>query len=211
MKRGRQPTIEQFEPRTLQALVFVFNGNAYADAKPNALTQSAALLLNAHGDQAVQLNTPRMNTPGAFYQLADEVRSISKGRPIGLLGFSSGGTLALRLAGLSSLNVRTAAAFYGPPDLRDYLHYHNGDRFYRVVGANVQFNEGIIRLLSGPSSTSAYVIDAFGSRDQNVVPTRSAAIFHQDFPDGRVYYYDGPHGVSATADPAALKDFLAHL
>jgi Dienelactone hydrolase family len=211
MKRARQPSIEQFEPRTLQTLVFVFNGNAYADAKPNDLTQSTAVLLNAHGDRAVQLDTPRMSTPGAFYELADQIRSISKGRPIGLIGFSAGGTLALRLAGLSSLNVQAAAAYYGPPDLGDYLHFHMGDRFYRVVAANVEFNQGVIKLLSGPSSTDAYVIDAFGLRDHNVVPTLSAVGFHRDFPDGRVYFYPGPHGVGATADPAALKDYLAHL
>jgi dienelactone hydrolase len=211
MKNARRPSLEHLESRTLQTLVFVFNGNAYADAKPNELTQSAALLLSAHGDRAVQLSTPAMNNPGAFYGLANEIRSISKGRPIGLLGFSSGGTLALRLAGVPSLNVRTAAAYYGPPDLRDYLHFHKGDRFDRVVGPNVQFNRGAIAVLSGPSSTTAYVIDAFGLRDHNVVASRSAADFQRDFPQGHAYFYPGPHGVPATADPAALKDFLAHL
>jgi dienelactone hydrolase len=211
MKRRRRLAVEPFESKTMTTLVFVFNGNAYAAANPNQITQNAALVLSANGDRAVQLATPAMDAPAEFYQLAHQIEAISKGRPIGLMGFSAGGTLALRLAGLPSLNVRTAAAFYGPPDLRDYLHFHKGDRFYRVVGPNVHFNGGTIKLLSGPSSTTAYAIDAFGLRDHNVVASWSAAGFHRDFPDGRVYFYPGPHGVDATADPPALKDFLDHL
>ena len=116
----------------LPTLVFVFNGNAYAEAKPNStLTQGAANILMAHGDRAVQLTTPAMDSPAAFYQLANEIRAISKGQPIGLMGFSAGGTLALRLAGLPRLNVKAAVSYYGPPDLRDWLGFHKGDRFYR--------------------------------------------------------------------------------
>ena len=34
MKRFH-PSIEQFEPRMLPTLVFIFNGNGYAEAKPD--------------------------------------------------------------------------------------------------------------------------------------------------------------------------------
>jgi dienelactone hydrolase len=212
MNHKRNFGVEQLEPKLLPTLVFVLNGNAFAEAKPNStVTQGAANILMEHGDRAVQLTTPAIDSPAAFYQVANQIRAISKGRPIGLFGFSSGGSLALRLAGLPSLNVRAAAAYYAPPDLKDYLGYHKGDRFYRVVGSNVRFNKGIINLLSGPSSTTAYLVSAFGLRDQNIVPSRSAAVFHQDFPSGHAYFYQGPHGVDATADPVALNDFLAHL
>jgi dienelactone hydrolase len=211
MKRGRQASIEQLEPRSLLTVVFVFNGNGYAEATPNQLTQGTAELLNSHGDRAIQLTMPAMNGPGAFNQVASEVRSLSKGQPIGLIGFSAGGSLALRLAGVSGLNVKAAAAYYGPPDLADWLQYHHGDRDYRYVTSHVHLNAAVVRLFSGPSDTSAYVIDAFGTRDHNVVAGPSTTYFNQDFPDGHVYYYDGPHGVSPTADPEALSDFLSHL
>ncbi len=211
MKRGRQPSVELLETRTLSTLVFVFNGNAYAKATPNQLTQATAALLNSHGNRAIQLTMPAMNGPAAFYQVGNTIRSISKGQPIGLMGFSAGGTLALRLAGLSGLNVKAVAAFYGPPDLSDWLQYHHGDRDYRFVTSHVQLNPAIIRLLSGPSATNAYLIDAFGLRDHNVVAAPSTASFNRDFPGGHVYYYPGGHGVLPTADPAAFNDFLSHL
>jgi hypothetical protein len=211
MKRTRALTIEPFESKIMPTLVFVFNGNAFAEAKPNQLTQYAAQVLNAHGQRAVQLATPEMNGPAAFYQLASEIRAISKGRPIGLMGFSAGGTLALRLAGLPGLNVRAAIGYYGPPDLRDWLNFHKGDRFYAKVTSDVHFSKGIIRLLSGVSDSMARLIDAFGLRDQNVISGFSTASFYRDFPDGQVYTYPGPHGVGPTAQPAALADFLAHL
>ncbi len=204
-------SIEQLEARSLSTLVFVFNGNGFAEAKPNPLTQNTAALLDSHGDRAIQLTMPAMNGPGPFYQVASEVRSLSKGQPIGLIGFSAGGTLALRLVGIPGLNVKTAAAFYGPPDLRDYLAFHHGDRDYRYVTGHAHLDPAIIGLLSGPGNTSAYEIDAFGSRDHNVVAGPSTMYFNQDFPGEHVYYYEGPHGVSPTADPQALSDFLNHL
>ena len=39
----------------------------------------------------------------------------------------------------------------------------------------------------------------------------STASFDRDFPDGHVYYYDGPHGVSLYADYPAFEDFVSHL
>jgi hypothetical protein len=211
MKRKLTVGVEQLESKLLPTLVFVFNGNAFAEAKPNSLTQGAASLLIAHGDRAVQLTAPAMDSPAAFYQLANQIRAISKGQPIGLMGFSAGGTLALRLASVARLNVKSAIAYYGPPDLRDYLAFHKGDRFFAKVTTGVHFSKGIIQLLSGASTSSARLIDAFGLRDHNVVAGMSAASFHRDFPSGQVYYYPGPHGVGPTAQPAALADFLAHL
>ena len=123
------------------------------------------------------------------------------------MGFSAGGTLALRLANLPGLNVRAAIGYYGPPDLRDWLSFHRGDRFFAKVTSDVHFNKGIIKLLSGPSDSNARLIDAFGLRDQNVVSSFSSSVFHRDFPLGQVYFYPGPHGVGAKAQPAALAGF----
>ena len=210
--RRFQPSIEQFEPRLLPTLVFIFNGNGYAEAKPNlAQTQLAAAQLAAHGDTAVQLTTPPMNSPSAFYGLADEIRAISKGKPIGLMGFSAGGGLALHLAGIADLNVQAVLSYYGPPDLRDWLNYHHGDRYYRWVTSHVDFDDGIINLLSGVSDSHSYNIDVFGQKDHNVVASMSTASFDRDFPGGQVYYYDGPHGVSLYANFSAFNDFVSHL
>ena len=211
MKRSPRLAVEQLETKLLPTLVFVFNGNGFAESKPDQNTQIAADLVSSHGNRAVQLATPAMDGPAAFYQLAREIRAISKGQPIGLLGFSAGGTLALRLANLPGLNVRAAIGYYGPPDLRDWLAFHKGDRFFAKVTSDVHFNKGIIKLLSGPSNSNARLIDAFGLRDQNVVSSFSSSDFHRDFPLGQVYFYPGPHGVGAKAQPAALKDFLDHL
>jgi hypothetical protein len=211
MKRFH-PSIEQFEPRLLQTLVFVFNGDGLAAAKPNQLqTQLAAQQLIRHGDRAVQMATPAMNSPSAFHHLADEIRAISKGQPIGLMGFSAGGALAMRLAGVPELNVRAVMSYYGPPDLRDWLNYHHGDRYYQWVTSHVQLDHGIINLLSGVSTSTAYIVSAFGLRDRNIVSSVSTVGFDRDFPGGHVYYYDGPHGVTLYADYPAFQSFVAHL
>jgi hypothetical protein len=187
MRHTRKLAVEQFESKILPTLVFVFNGNGYAAAKAdNALTQSAADILLAHGDRAIQMNTPAMDGPAAFYQLANQIGAISKGRPIGLMGFSAGGTLALRLAALSRLNVLAAVSYYGPPDLRAWLSYHKGDRIFRKVTSDVQFSKGIITLLSGAIDSKARLIEAFGLRDHSVVSGYSTADFRRDFPDGQV-------------------------
>jgi hypothetical protein len=210
--RRFHPSLEQLEARTLQTLVFVFSGNAFAKAAPNfAQTQLAADRLIRNGDRAIQLTTPAIASPGAFYQLAGEVRAISKGQPIGLVGFSAGGTLAMRLSGLADLNVKAVVSYYGPPDLRDYLDYHRGDHFYQYVTTHVHFDDGIINLLSGPSSTTAYIASAYGLHDRNIVASASTAGFRRDFPNGELFYYPGPHGVTLYADYAAFQAFLAHL
>jgi hypothetical protein len=211
MKRFH-PSIEQFEPRILPTLVFIFNGNGFAASKPDhQQTQLAAQQLIRRGDQAVQMATPAMNSPSAFYRLGDEIRGISKGQPIGLMGFSAGGGLALRLAGIRGLNVQAVMNFYGPPDLRDWLNYHHGDHYYRWVTSHVHLDNGIINLLSGVSTSNAYMVSAFGLSDHNIVSSISTASFDRDFPGGHVYYYAGPHGVSLYADYPAFQDFASHL
>ena len=152
-----------------------------------------------------------MTSPSAFYQVAAQIEKISKNQPIGLLRFSAGGALALRLSSVPGLNVRAALSYYGPPDLTDWLNFHRGDRDYRFVTTHVQLHKGIIDLLSGPSHTSAYVIDAIGMFDKNVVSSMSTASFNRDFPDGRVYHYQGGHGVNIFADYPAFKDFVSRL
>jgi hypothetical protein len=211
MKRFR-PSCEECESRIVPSLVFVFNGNGYAASKPDAFhTGQAAQQLIEHGDRAIQLATPAMSSPSDFYALAGQIRSLSKGQPIGLMGFSAGGALAARLSGIASLNVQAVMNFYGPPDLRDWLNYHRGDKYYSYVTSHVHFDPAIINLLSGPSSSTAYIVNAFGRYDQNVVASVSTASFDHDFQNGRVFYYPGPHKVTLSADYPAFRDFLAHL
>jgi dienelactone hydrolase len=210
--RNFHPSVEQFEPRMLPTLVFVFNGNAFAAATPDQPhTGLAAQQLIKHGDQAIQLATPAMSDPAAFYQVADEIFAISKGQPIGLMGFSAGGGLAMRLSGDSKLNVKAVLSYYGPPDLRDYLDYHRGDRFDAYVTSHTHFDSGIIDLLSGPSPSTAFIVSAFGLEDHNIVSSVSTASFDRDFQYGQVFYYPGGHGVTMFADYAAFQDFLSHL
>jgi hypothetical protein len=211
MKRF-QPSFEQFESRVLSTLVFVFNGNAFSNSWPDALhTQLAAQQLEAHGNRAIQMSTPSMSSPRNFDELAGQILAISKGRPIGLMGFSAGGTLAIRLSQLPKLNVKAVMNYYGAPDLRDWLNYHYGDHFYRYLVSHVQLSRGIIDVLSGPSTSTAYIVSAFGSKDQNDVSSVSTASFVRDFHYGQVFTYPGNHGVSLFGDYTAFKVFLAHL
>lgn len=211
MKRFH-PACEQFEPRLLPTLVFIFNGNGFAAAEPDTVhTGLAAQELLLHGNRPVQLSTPAMSTPADFYRLADEVRTLSQGQPIGLMGFSSGGGLAMRLAGVADLNVQAVLSYYGPPDLRDWLNEHQGDRYYNYVTSHVHFDNGVINLLSGPSPATADIVSAFGLHDRNVVSSLSTESFDSDFQHGEVFYYPGPHGVTLYADLPAFDAFLADL
>ncbi len=211
MKRFH-PVFEQVETRLLPTLVFVFNGNAFAASKPDIVhTGLAAQQLIRHGDRAIQLSTPAMNSPIAFYYLADEVRTLSQGQPIGLMGFSAGGALAMRLAGVPELHVQAVMSFYGVPDLRVWLNEHHGDRFYDYVVSHVHFDDAIINLLSGPSPATAPIVSAFGLDDHNVVSSVSTASFDSDFQHGQAFYYQGPHGVTLNADLPAFDAFLADL
>ena len=91
--------LEQCESRIYPTMVFIFNGNGLAEARPNSLTQFAAQEIWRHGDRPIQLSTPALSNPRVFYQFARHLHTISHGKPIGLLGYSAGGTLAMRLAG----------------------------------------------------------------------------------------------------------------
>ena len=85
--RYRALSLEQCEERTLNTLVFVLNGNAFAAASPNTLTANAAAVLANAGDPAVQLAYPTMATPGDFHEFEHQVGSLSHGKPIGIVGF----------------------------------------------------------------------------------------------------------------------------
>ena len=209
--RGRVLDFDPCEDRTLTTLIFVFNGNAFAAAGPNPLTASAARVLQGAGNQVVQLSNPALSTPGAFSEVVRQVASVSHGQPIGIVGFSAGGALAARLSSVASLRVVAALDYYGPPDLRDYLHYHHGDQYARYVLGHASPSPAGIDLLSGPSHSSAHVVGAFGMNDHNVVASESTAGFQRDYPGSRVYYYPGGHGASLDASPSALEDFLNHL
>jgi hypothetical protein len=207
----RTPVLERCEQRFLPTLVFVLNGSGYGAAGPSVLTDNAAQVLQAAGDRAVQLAYPALTSTAAYFGLHRQIRALSHGQPIGLVGFSAGGNLAVRLAGDPALHVTAVLDDYGPPDLRDYLHFHGGDRFGRYVREHIHSNRKVIRLLSGPETTHAYVVAAFGLRDHNVVAGPSTASFRREFPQDRVYDYNGPHGVSIEASRPALDDFLSHL
>jgi hypothetical protein len=211
MKRFH-PSFDQCESRILPTLVFVFNGNGFAKSWPDAAhTQLAARELLAHGDRAVQLATPAMSSPADFNRLAAAILGISKGRSIGLMGFSAGGTLAMRLSQITKLHATAVMNYYGPPDLADWLDYHRGDRFYSHVVTHVQLSRRIITLLSGPSTSTAFIVSAFGLNDHNIVSSVSTASFNRDFMHGEVFTYAGPHGVTLKADLPAFSAFLSHL
>lgn len=206
-----RPSLDQLEPRALTTLVFVLNGNAFAAAEPGRVTQIVAADLARSGNHAIQMSTPSMDRPGSFMNLASQLKRLSKGQPIGLVGFSAGGTMAMRLAQTPGLNVKAVLNFYGPPDLRSWFDQHRGDRAYRYLSSHVHLTSGFINQMSGPSSSRAYTVSAFGIRDSTVTAAASAARFHQDFPDGVLYYYAGAHGVTISSCYPAYLDFLCHL
>jgi hypothetical protein len=210
MSRFR-PALEVCESRVLPTLVFVFNGNAFAASEPGALTQSAAHFLVQRGETPVQLATPPMGDEASFDELASRVASLARGQPVGLVGFSAGGALALRLSQLPQLNVTAVLDFYGPPDLEDWLTYHQGDRYYKYVTTRVHFSSEFIALMSGVSDSRAFIVSAFGTDDHNVVSSVSTVSFERDFPHGDVFTYPGPHGASLRASLPAADDFLEHL
>jgi hypothetical protein len=210
MRRYR-PEVEPCESRVYPTLVFIFPGNALAAAAADIPTQTAADQLIRHGDQAIQVSTPALNGPGAFYRIVDYVRTVSQGQPIGLVGFSAGGALAMRLAGQPGLNVQSVMDYYGPPDLDGWIASHNDDRYYQYVVSHVHLTNQVANLLSGPSPSDAYFVAAFGLEDENVIASVSTEYFQKDFQHGQVYYYSGPHGVTLYADYAAFQDFLDHL
>jgi dienelactone hydrolase len=209
--RRFKPVLEQCESRISATMVFIFSGNALAAAAPGLDSQLAADQLLQHGDQPVQVSTPALNSPSAFSRIASFVRTVSRGQPIGLVGFSAGGAIAMRLAGQPGLNVTAVMNYYGPPDLRDWLAYHRGDSYYHYVASHVHLTRGVVSLLSGVSHAKSYFVNAFGLHDGNVVAWVSAQSFSRDFPQGQVYYYPGTHGVTLYACYPAFQDFLSHL
>lgn len=209
---ARRPLgFEACEDRTSLTLIFVLNGNALRPASPGPVTADAARILERRGHRAIEIATPAISNPAALDHLAGRIARLAEGRPIGIVGFSAGGTLAARLAGIPSLRVTAALSCYGPADLADYLAEHRGDRFHRAVVRGVRFTPGVVRLLSGPIRTDAHVVGAFGLGDRNVVAATSAASFARVLPGGSVHVYPGPHGASIRACREALDDFLAHL
>jgi hypothetical protein len=209
--RDRAPSFERCEERVLNTLVFVLNGNAFSAVGPNNLTAGAAEVLRGAGDQVIQLAYPTIATPAALYGLEQRIEALSHGQPIGIVGFSAGGSLALRIATDKALHVVSVLDYYGPPDLNDYFLYHKSDRFSQYVLGTVPFTRAAINLLSGPIVTSAHVVAAFGLYDANVVASQSVGSLQQDFPQAKIYLYAGPHGVGINASPPALEAFLTNL
>jgi dienelactone hydrolase len=209
--RDRALSVEGCEERVLTTLVFVLNGNAFSAATPGILTSNAAHVLRRAGDHAVQLAYPTIATAGAFYGLEQQIKSLSHGQPIGIVGFSAGGSLALRIATDKGLHVVAVLDYYGPPDLKAWLHYHGNDRFARYVREHVPFTRAAMNLFSGSIATNAHVVAAFGLRDHNVVASVSEASFKRDLPDASLYTYDGGHGVGIETSRPALQEFLASL
>ena len=150
MRRFR-PEVEACEPRACPTMVFIFPGNALAAASPDLPTQLAADRLLRDGDEPIQVSTPALNGPDAFYRIAAYVRTVSQGQPIGLMGFSAGGALAMRLAGQPGLNVTSVMNYYGPPDLNAWIASHHNDFYYRYVASHVHLTGAVKDLLSGPS------------------------------------------------------------
>jgi Dienelactone hydrolase family len=210
MRRFR-PEVEPCESRVHPTMVFIFPGNALAAASPDIPTQTAADRLARLGDRPIQVSTPALNGPGAFNAIANYVRKVSQGQPIGLVGFSAGGALAMRLAGQPGLNVQAVMDYYGPPDLNAWFATHGHDHYYRYVTSHVHVTPAVVKLMSGPSTSDAYFVSAFGLHDDNVQPVASTESFQQDFQHGQVFYYLGPHGVTLYADYSAFQTFLNHL
>lgn len=204
-------SVEPLETRALTTMVFLLSGDAFGAAAPSSQTRFAAADLARRGFEPVQLSYADMNSTRAFDGLANQIGRLSKGQPIGILGFSAGGALALRLAGVPGLNVKTALSFYGPPDLSDWLREHRGDPAYQRVVRNIGAGQAFTRLMSGPSTTDAKVIAAFGMRDRTVRALPSERSFYQDFPTGVSYFYPGPHGVNVYAKCGAYDEFIRNL
>ena len=190
-------------------LVFVLNGNSFNAARPNSLTANAASVLKAAGDQVVQLSNPTINSTAALAKLEAQVKKMAHGLTVGLVGFSAGGALALHIAATPGLKVSAVLDYYGVPDVRDFLDRHTGTT--NPIAGLAPFRAPIVAALSGPVTTSAHVVGAFGAADPHVNAAASEADLLTDVPDADVFTYAGGHGVAITASRPALDDFLAHL
>jgi dienelactone hydrolase len=201
----------QCEGRTLTTLIFVLNGNGFASARPNQLTFNAAHILQRAGDRAIQLSNPTMNTAAAFNAMGRKIVTLAHGDAIGLVGFSAGGALALRLGATPGLKVSAVLDYYGVPDVRAYLRRHAVDRFYRPISGLAPFRAHVVSELSGPITTSGAIVAVFGLLDPHVPANLSSSDLLRDAPDTHIYTYPGGHGASITASRPALEDFLAHV
>ena len=206
---NRTPIVERCEDRALMTLVFVLNGNSFNAAKPNRLTANAASVLHAAGDQVVQLANARINSPAALKSLEATIVKQAHGQSVGLVGFSAGGALALRIAAAPRLKVSAVLDYYGVPDVQAYLDRSTGN--VNPIAGLAPFKAPVVAALSGPVATSAHVVAAFGQDDPHVVAATSAADLRADVPTADVFTYAGGHGVAITASRPALDDFLAHL
>jgi len=205
------PAVEPCEDRTLTSLVFVFNGNSFAATGPSSLTANAAAVLRQAGNRVVQLANPAINSAAAYLSLAAAVARRAHGQSVGLVGFSAGGALALRLAAAPGLKVSAVLDYYGVPDVRAYLERHARDHNFRPISGLAPFRPALVSLLSGPLVTGAHVVAAFGLRDPNVRAVTSSADLLRDDPSADVYTYPGAHGVPISASRPALEDFLSHV
>ncbi len=205
------PSFDQCEDRALTALVFVLNGNSFAAAGPNKLTENAAAVLRNAGNQVVQLSNPAIHSAAAFRSLAAKVVKLAHGQTIGLVGFSAGGALALHIAETPGLKVSAVLDYYGVPDVQAYLRRHARDHNFRPISGLAPFRPSLTSLLSGPVTTHAHVVAAFGLSDPNVRADTSSADLLRDDPSADIYTYHGAHGVPITASRPALEDFLGHV
>ena len=210
-RNRRQPTLERCEDRALLTLVVVFNGNSFRAAKPDALTAQAAAVLRAAGNQVVQLGNPAINSPAALTKLAGQVAKLADGRSVGLVGFSAGGALALRVATDSRVHASAVLDYYGVPDVQDFLNRHAADGFVRPIAGLAPFRPAVVNAFSGSIATTAHIVGAFGQDDPNVAAATSEADLKADAPTADVETYPGGHGAAINASPTALQDFLAHL
>ena len=204
------PSVERCEDRALTTLIFVLNGASFAAAGPNQLTANAAAVLQQAGNRVVQLSNPAINA-ASFKALAAKVVNLAHGQTVGLVGFSAGGALALRIAATPGLKVSAVLDYYGVPDVQSYLNRHSADHNDRPISGLAPFRQSVVSLLSGKLTTSARVIAAFGQYDPNVQAGTSSADLLRDDPAAHVYTYAGAHGVSINASRPALNDFLSHV
>ena len=150
---------------------------------PRPPHETAAAQLARAGDQPIQVSTPALNGPAAFYRIANYVRTVSQGQPIGLMGFSAGGALAMRLAGQPGLNVTAVMNYYGPPDLNAWIASHHNDFYYRYVASHVHLTSAVEKLLSGPSTSNAYFVGRVRAQGpRGSIATVSTASFHAGLP-----------------------------
>ena len=205
------PSFDQCEDRALLTLVFVLNGNSFNAAKPNSLTANAASVLRAAGNQVVELSNSAIHSPGAVDALAKQVIKRAHGQSVGLVGFSAGGALALRIAATPGVKVSSVLDYYGVPDVRSFLARHASDHQVNPIAGLAPFKPAVVARFSGPVTTAAHVVGAFGAADPHVTAATSAADLLADNPGASVYTYAGGHGVGITASRPALADFLAHL